>query len=131
MSARRDYDADQAAQALGGRLTDWGVQDAGAKARAFIDEMQRQGWKCRNEQSTRQPPRRHEECPQHPGEYRLSCRGCGADKRAQRDQVAAEREQHQQQTRDEAIARARADIAAAQAEQQRLWAEPEQQEATP
>lgn len=41
--------------------------------------------KVSHDVNMRRPPRKPEECAKHAGEYRLSCRGCGADRRAARD----------------------------------------------
>lgn len=110
--SRPDLDADAAVKALAFRLRDWNVPDPAVKARAFIDDIQARGWKVTNEAPTARPPKKHEECATHAGQYRLSCSGCAADRKA----AAQARNANlgpARMTRDEALARMRADVAAA------------------
>lgn len=52
-----------AQRALEIRLADWGIPDAPAKARAFMDELVRRGWQMAPERETRpRPPRTAEAC---------------------------------------------------------------------
>ncbi len=73
---------------------------------AVLDDPQR---------AHRHPPKPHEECGKHPGQYRLSCGGCAADRREIREQREAEQAEEARMRREEAIRKAREDAAAAKA----------------
>lgn len=73
------------------------------------------------EQQYRHPPKPHEECSRHPGQYRLSCGGCAADKRAEREAAAG----IEHLDREAAVERAREAVAAAQELQRQRDAEAE------
>lgn len=62
------------------------------------------------ERVVRKPPKAHEECGRHPGQYRLSCGGCAADRRAIRDEAEAQVAAQTATTKEEALATMRRDV---------------------
>lgn len=74
--------------------------------------------KVSHDANIRTPPKKHEECGKHAGEYRLSCRGCAADRKARREQAEADAHAAATLTRTEAIAQIRADLATIRHQQQ-------------
>lgn len=94
---------------LAARLIQWKVPEAHVKAQAFIDDLVKHGWVA-GDKARRFPPQAHEECVDHPGEYRIACRLHAADRKARRDEVVADRAEHLRLTREQAIAAAREGI---------------------
>ncbi len=104
----------EATKALAARLAEWGVDGAPEKARAFVADMVKRGWTmdAKTKTSRRPPPTGSpDECRTHPGEWRVNCRCCSADRKAQRDEAEATSAERRAQTRAEVIATMRADLA--------------------
>jgi hypothetical protein len=76
-------------------------------------------WKACNVDghTTRHPPKAHEECPEHPGEYQLSCRLHAAERKAHRDELDQQAEERARLSRVEALAAMRDQVGDAQTAQ--------------
>lgn len=64
-----------------------------------------------NDNPVRKPPKAHEECGRHPGQYRLACGGCAADKRAVREEAEAAAAEQAAVTKAGALTDVRAQLA--------------------
>lgn len=106
-------DETDATRALAHRLTEWGVDGAPEKAASFIEALVSRGWAMdAKTKPGRRPPRAEDECRLHPGEWRVNCRCCHADRKAMRDEHDADAAEQRRRTRQEVIDRTRATIRA-------------------
>lgn len=75
-------------------------------------------WQASQESGQRAPrnPQPHEECPKHEGQFRWSCGGCAADRKAKRDEADEQVRQQQALSRTASLERIRATLTEARAD---------------
>jgi hypothetical protein len=91
-------ETDMAVKALARRLQDWGIKEPFPKARSYMDDLLARGWRSGHIRVPRNP-QPHEECAHHQGQFRLSCSGCAADRKAAREEAGAQ-QQEEARTRE-------------------------------